>query len=194
MVTTCLYDEEKPESVKKVSGSRSTRPASHVTWPLGCHLATNRLLQVGGAPPGPYKYRPPVEIRTHIPLPRNSTCKVLILSVVARHSLVERVVRFWGSEGLPAWWEPSSKLKRRSSIGILWGPIGFLGSSLLECRSSRGILWILTETLLVYLGWSSSPDLSKSLCFHASDLGYLPIIVSYPITSLLFFMHLHIIW
>jgi hypothetical protein len=33
-----------------------------------------------------------------------------------------------------------------------------------------------------------------SLSFHASDLGNLPIIVSYPITSLMFFVHLHIVW
>jgi hypothetical protein len=28
------------------------------------------------------------------------------------------------------------------------------------------------------------------LCFHASDLGNLPITVSYPITSLMLFVHL----
>jgi hypothetical protein len=32
-----------------------------------------------------------------------------------------------------------------------------------------------------------------SLCFHASDLGNLPIIVSYPITSLILFVHLYIV-
>jgi hypothetical protein len=41
----------------------------------------------------PYKYRPPVEIRTQTPLLRNSTCKALILSVVARRSLVRRLAR-----------------------------------------------------------------------------------------------------
>jgi hypothetical protein len=34
-----------------------------------------------------------MEIRTHTPLLGNSTCKTLILSVVARHSLVGRVER-----------------------------------------------------------------------------------------------------
>jgi hypothetical protein len=36
------------------------------------------------------------------------------------------------------------------------------------------------ESLLEYLGWSRSPDLLGSRCFHASNLGNLPIIVSYP--------------
>jgi hypothetical protein len=34
-----------------------------------------------------------VKVDTHTPHFGNSTCKALILSVVARHSLVERVVR-----------------------------------------------------------------------------------------------------
>jgi hypothetical protein len=38
------------------SGSRSTRPTSHVARPVGRHLACSRLGQVGGAPPRPYKY------------------------------------------------------------------------------------------------------------------------------------------
>jgi uncharacterized membrane protein len=50
------------------------------------------------------------------------------------------------------------------------------------------------ETLLEYLGLSRSPGLSGTLYFHASDLGNLPIIVSYPITSLMLFVHLHIVW
>jgi hypothetical protein len=44
--------------VEKVSGGRST-------WPTGHHLVPNRLLQVGGAPPWPYKYHPMVEMRGH---------------------------------------------------------------------------------------------------------------------------------
>jgi hypothetical protein len=39
-----------------------------------------------------------------------------------------------------------------------------------------------------------SGNLLGSLCFHASDLGNLPIIVSYSITSLMLFVHLHIVW
>jgi hypothetical protein len=50
------------------------------------------------------------------------------------------------------------------------------------------------ESLLEYLGSGRSPDLSGSLYFHASDLVNLPIIVSYPITSLMLFVHLHIVW
>jgi hypothetical protein len=50
------------------------------------------------------------------------------------------------------------------------------------------------ESLLEYLGWSRRLGLSGSLCFYASDLGNLPIIVSYPITSLMLFVHLHIVW
>jgi hypothetical protein len=50
------------------------------------------------------------------------------------------------------------------------------------------------ESLLEYLGSSKSPGLLGSLCFHASDLGNLPIIVNYPITSLMLFVHLHIVW
>jgi hypothetical protein len=67
-------------------GSRSTRPA-------GRHLVSYRLGQVGGAPTQPYKHPPLVEIRTHTPHFRNSTCKALILSVVARQTFVERVAR-----------------------------------------------------------------------------------------------------
>jgi hypothetical protein len=46
------------------------------------------------------------------------------------------------------------------------------------------------ESLLEYLGWSRSLGLSGSLCSHNSDWGNLPSIVSYPITSLLLFVHL----
>jgi hypothetical protein len=66
---------------------------------------------------------------------------------------------------------------------ILQGPTGFLRSM----DSNR-------ESLLDCLGCSRSPRLSGSLCFHALDLDNLPIIVSYPITSLMFFVHLHIVW
>jgi hypothetical protein len=50
------------------------------------------------------------------------------------------------------------------------------------------------ESLLEYLGSGRSPGLSGSLNFHAPDLGNLPIIVRYPITSLILFVHLHIVW
>jgi hypothetical protein len=73
-------------------GSRSTRLAG----------------QVGGAPPQPYKYPFGGNQNTHTPLLRNSTCKTLILSVVAWCSLAGRVARLWGSEVLLAYREPSS--------------------------------------------------------------------------------------
>jgi hypothetical protein len=38
------------------------------------------------------------------------------------------------------------------------------------------------EFLLEYLEWSRSPGLSGSLCFYASNLGNLSIIVSYPMS------------
>jgi hypothetical protein len=136
----------------------------------------------------------------------NSTCKALTLSAVARCSLVGRVVRLWGPKGLPACQEPSSQLERRSSVRIFQGLTGFLSSILLECRSSAGILCILIESLsLSTLGEVGVPTyqdhsasipqiLSGSLCFHTPNLNNVPIIVSYPITSLTFFVHLHIIW
>jgi hypothetical protein len=46
---TCLHEEWKAKVMEKVRVGCSTRPASH-------HLAPNRLVQVCGAPPQPYKY------------------------------------------------------------------------------------------------------------------------------------------
>jgi hypothetical protein len=74
-------------------GSHSTRLVNHVPRLAGCHLASYCLGQVGGVSPRPYKYPHSVEIRTHAPHFGNSNCKALILSVVARHSLVRRVAR-----------------------------------------------------------------------------------------------------
>jgi hypothetical protein len=68
----------------------------------------NRLLQVGGAPPPPYKYPPMVEMRRHTPHFGDSTCKAVILSVVARRSLAGSVERLCGPEGLQDYREPSS--------------------------------------------------------------------------------------
>jgi hypothetical protein len=72
------------------------------------HLVSYRLAQVAEASQQPYKYLPMLEIRTRTPLHGNSTCKALILSVVARSSLVGRVARLCELEGLPACQEPSS--------------------------------------------------------------------------------------
>jgi hypothetical protein len=48
-------------------------------------------------------------------------------------------------------------------------------------------------SVLRYLRRSQSPDLSGLLCFDTSDLGNLPIIVSYPFTYFMSFVHLHIV-
>jgi hypothetical protein len=53
---TCLHDKGKAMAVEKVSGGQTHWPAGHVARPLGHHLASYRLSQVGGAPPWPYKY------------------------------------------------------------------------------------------------------------------------------------------
>jgi hypothetical protein len=87
---------------------KSFHPAGHMARLGGSHLVSYCLGQVGGAPPRFYKYPPLVKIRRHTPLHGNSSCKALILSLVARRSLVGRVVRLWGLEGLPACQEPSS--------------------------------------------------------------------------------------
>jgi hypothetical protein len=65
----------------------------------------------------------------HTPHFRDYTCKALILSVVDRRSLVGRVARLWGLEGLSAYREPSSYLERGSSAGIHSGLTDFLSSS-----------------------------------------------------------------
>jgi hypothetical protein len=74
-------------------GSRSTR--SDGTW-LGRPAATWRVTasaKLVEHPHDPINTPPPVEIRRHTLLLRNSTCKALILSVVARCRLVRRVAR-----------------------------------------------------------------------------------------------------
>jgi hypothetical protein len=54
-----------------VVGGHSTRPASHVAWLAGHHVAPNRPLQVNGGPIHPYKYPPPLTVKVEIP---HSTC------------------------------------------------------------------------------------------------------------------------
>jgi hypothetical protein len=109
VVDTCLHEKGKDKAVKKVGGGRTHWPASHIAWPPGHHLVSYHLDQVGGAPPRPYKYHPPYRWKSeHTPYFGDSTCKALILSVVARRSLVRRVVRLRGPEDLPACREPSS--------------------------------------------------------------------------------------
>jgi hypothetical protein len=85
------------------------QPAGHVTKLTGYNLVSYHLGQVGGAPPWPYKYPTTGESRhTHTPHFEDSNCKAPILSVVARCSLVERVARLYGPEGLPTCQRPSS--------------------------------------------------------------------------------------
>jgi hypothetical protein len=52
-----------------------------------------------------------------------------------------------GYGGGESQWRPNSLDSDKSSARIFRGPIGILGSSLLECGSSAGILWILIESL-----------------------------------------------
>jgi hypothetical protein len=92
--------------------------------PAGRHLVSYRLGQVGGAHPRPYKYPPLVEIRTQTPLHGNFTCKALILSVVARRSLVGRVAKLLGPEGLLAYRDPPRSLSVEApseSFGVRQG-------------------------------------------------------------------------
>jgi hypothetical protein len=59
-----LYEEDKPESVEKVSGGLSSWSAGHVAWPPGLHLAPIQPLQVRGGPIDPYKYHLMVKVGT----------------------------------------------------------------------------------------------------------------------------------
>jgi hypothetical protein len=52
----CVLEEEKPESLEKVGGGRSTQPPGHVV--------PNRPLEVGGGPIHPYKYPLMVKVDT----------------------------------------------------------------------------------------------------------------------------------
>jgi hypothetical protein len=79
-------------AVEKVGGGRSHWAASQVARPIGHHLVSYRLGEVGRAPPCPYKY-PPTGERRHTPHFGDSTSKALFYSVVARCHLVRRVAR-----------------------------------------------------------------------------------------------------
>jgi hypothetical protein len=94
-------------AVEKVGGGRTHWSASHVARSASHHLVSYRRGQVGGAPPWPYKY-PPIGESLHTSQSRDSTCKALFISVVARRNLVGRVVRLCGPEGLLACRDPSS--------------------------------------------------------------------------------------
>jgi hypothetical protein len=76
---------------KVVEAIPLNRPATWLAWPAANSQVTTSIKSVE-LPHGPIN-TPSMEIRTHTPLHGNSTCKTLILSVVARRSLVGRVVR-----------------------------------------------------------------------------------------------------
>jgi hypothetical protein len=80
-------------AMEKVGGGQTHWSAGHVPRPVGRHLVSYHLGQVGGAPPWPYKNPLPVKVDPHTPHFGYSTYKALFLSVVARHSLVGRVAR-----------------------------------------------------------------------------------------------------
>jgi hypothetical protein len=105
---TCLHKKGKAMEVEKVGWGQTHWSASHVARPGSHHLVSYYLGHVGGAPPWSYKYPLPVKVDTHTTHFGDSTCIALFLSVVARRSLVGRVVRLWGLDGLPVCREPSS--------------------------------------------------------------------------------------
>jgi hypothetical protein len=72
-----LHKEEKADSVEKVSGGHSSRPADHVAWPPDLHVAPNRPLQVGGGLIHPYKY--PLTVKVDTP---HSTCSSPLVEVL----------------------------------------------------------------------------------------------------------------
>jgi hypothetical protein len=64
-VDTCLHEKGKAKAVKKVGEGQTHWPTGHVAWPPSHHLVSYSLGQVSGAPPQPYKYPLPVEMKTH---------------------------------------------------------------------------------------------------------------------------------
>jgi hypothetical protein len=93
-VHTCLHEKGKAKMVEKVGGGRTTWPVGHVARPVDHHLASYRLNQVSNLSLDHYQYRfTSGNQNTHTPHFGDFTCKALILSVVARRSLVGRVTR-----------------------------------------------------------------------------------------------------
>jgi hypothetical protein len=120
-----------------------------------------------------YIYLHTPSCNTHTSTSKILVAKLQFSNVVARCSPVRRVMRFWGS-------------KRPSCMpGVLLVARAW--------KLYRNLADSIRGYVLGYLLWSQSSDLSGSLCFHASDLGNLPIIVSYPFTSFMSFVHLHIV-
>jgi hypothetical protein len=73
-----LHEEEKVESVQKISGGRSSRPVGHVVWPPSLHLVPNRALQVSGGPIHPDKYPLMVKVDTPHSFCSSPLVKVLV--------------------------------------------------------------------------------------------------------------------
>jgi hypothetical protein len=114
----CLHEKGKVMAVEKVGGGQTHWPVGRVARVASCHLVSYCLSQVFRAPPWPHKYHPTSEswhTHTHTPHFGDSSCKALIPSVVARHSLVGRVVRLW--EWRASW--PVGSPPRSSSVKAL---------------------------------------------------------------------------
>jgi hypothetical protein len=77
----------------EVGGTWNEWPVGHVDGRLAVHLLQTNLAMSLQAPHWLYKRLHMMKVDTHTPYFGYSTCKAIILSVVARHSLVERVVR-----------------------------------------------------------------------------------------------------
>jgi hypothetical protein len=81
---TCVYTRRGSQVVEKVGGGQTTWSVGHVARPACHHLVSYRLNQVGNPSLNPDKYPS---------TGGDATCKALILSVVARRSLIRRVAR-----------------------------------------------------------------------------------------------------
>jgi hypothetical protein len=79
-------------AMEKVGGGRTTWSTGHVAWLAGHHLVSYRLNQVVNPSLDPDKSSS-IGGNQNTPNLGDSTCKAPILSVVARRSLVGRVVR-----------------------------------------------------------------------------------------------------
>jgi hypothetical protein len=62
---TCLHEQGKAKALKKVGGGQTHGSAGHMAWPPSHQLVSYLLGLVGGAPPWPYKYPLPMEVKTH---------------------------------------------------------------------------------------------------------------------------------
>jgi hypothetical protein len=77
----------------EVGGTREEWTAGHVDSCPAIHLLKTDLVKSAQAPLYLYKRLLAMKVDTHTPHFGDSTSKALILNVLARHSLVGRVVR-----------------------------------------------------------------------------------------------------